>query len=206
MRSENFEPLRSDCFYHIYNRGNNKERLFYEQRNYVYFLRLWAHYIQPVAHTYAYALLGNHFHFLVKMKSLLAAPTPDRMQQPARCTLSQPFSNFFNAYAKSINKAYGRTGSLFQERFRRKYIAQGPPLRDLVLYIHNNPQIHGFTSDFKTWRHSSYHGLLGSAPTQLMREEVLQWFGGRTGFISFHEAYPGVRFEKKNFLELESDD
>ena len=61
-------PLHYGQYYHIYNRGNNRETLFVEDRNYRHFLRLYAKHITPVADTYAYCLLGNHFHFLVCIK------------------------------------------------------------------------------------------------------------------------------------------
>jgi hypothetical protein len=62
------EPLQHDHFYHIYNQGINGEPLFREERNYQYFLKLWARYIEPIAETYAYCLLSNHFHFLIRIK------------------------------------------------------------------------------------------------------------------------------------------
>jgi len=61
-------PLDPDVFYHIYNRGNNRENIFMEERNYTYFLRLYAKHVAPVADTYAYCLLRNHFHVLVRIK------------------------------------------------------------------------------------------------------------------------------------------
>jgi putative transposase len=60
--------LQYGVAYHIYNRGNNRENVFVEERNYRHFLQLYAKYIEPVAWTYAYCLLRNHFHFLVKIK------------------------------------------------------------------------------------------------------------------------------------------
>ena len=57
-------------YYHIYNRGNNREDIFIQERNYRYFLRLYAKHIEPMADTYAYCLLRNHFHFLVRIKDL----------------------------------------------------------------------------------------------------------------------------------------
>jgi len=60
------EPLEYGRFYHIYNRGNNGENLFVQQRNFPYFLQLYAKHIQPVAETYAYCLLSNHFHFAIR--------------------------------------------------------------------------------------------------------------------------------------------
>ena len=55
-------PLQLGKYYHIYNRGNNREDLFIDERNYHYFMRLYTKYIQPIADTYAYCLLCNHFH------------------------------------------------------------------------------------------------------------------------------------------------
>ena len=55
-------------FYHIYNRGINGCNLFRENENYEYFLHLYDKYISPVADTYAWVLMKNHFHLLVKIK------------------------------------------------------------------------------------------------------------------------------------------
>lgn len=66
------EPLLPGHYYHIYNRGNNGETLFREDRNYRYFLQLYAKHIAPVAETYAYCLMPNHFHFLVQVREMPA--------------------------------------------------------------------------------------------------------------------------------------
>ncbi|MBN1976347.1 MAG: hypothetical protein JW918_03000, partial [Anaerolineae bacterium] len=63
-----FVPLEHGQYYHIYNRGNNGENIFIEERNYSYFLGLYAKYIEPIADTFAYVLLRNHFHLLVRIK------------------------------------------------------------------------------------------------------------------------------------------
>ena len=62
-------PIVPGVIYHIYNRGNNEEDIFIEERNYNYFMKLYAKYIMPVAETYAYCLLRNHFHLMVRIKS-----------------------------------------------------------------------------------------------------------------------------------------
>ncbi len=59
-------PLEFGQYYHIYNRGNNRENLFVEEREYPYCLRLYGKYILPVAQTFAYCLLPNQFHFLIR--------------------------------------------------------------------------------------------------------------------------------------------
>ncbi len=55
-------PLEPGKYYHIYNRGNNRENIFKEDRNYAYFLKLYVFHVGPIADTYAYCLLRNHFH------------------------------------------------------------------------------------------------------------------------------------------------
>jgi len=62
------QVLESGCFYHIYNRGINSETIFKEERNYSFFLDKYDLYLSPVVNTFAYCLLGNHFHLLIQIK------------------------------------------------------------------------------------------------------------------------------------------
>jgi REP-associated tyrosine transposase len=71
-------PLEYDRFYHIYNRGINGCRLFFETGNYEYFLYLYNKYISPVAETFAWVLKRNHFHFLVRIKKEEEIPFMDQ--------------------------------------------------------------------------------------------------------------------------------
>src|SRR5262245_59442936 len=126
-------PLEYRHYYHIYNRGVNRQNIFFEEQNYHYFLKLYVKYIVPVADTYAYCLMRNHFHFLVRMKTVeeqmkdQISPVPETAEVSETSAVlaktsavSVPlkpnlqFSHFFNSYAKAINKTYQRTGSLFQ--------------------------------------------------------------------------------------------
>jgi REP element-mobilizing transposase RayT len=72
-------PLEPGCYYHIYNRGNNGEDLFREQRNYAYFFKLYAHLVSPVADTFVYCLMRNHFHLLIRIKD--DVPDKARLRQ-----------------------------------------------------------------------------------------------------------------------------
>jgi putative transposase len=169
------EPLQPGCMYHIFNRTNNKEDLFKAPENYLLFLKLCKKYIVPVADIHCYCLLPNHFHLLLHTK-----------KDTASKIITQAFSNCFNAYTKSINKAYNRTGSLFQERFGRKYIDDESYYTSVIFYIHSNPQKHRLMKDFTVYPYSSYKSLLSDKPTMLMREQVISWFGNREQFEKFH--------------------
>jgi len=178
------KPLEYGETYHIYNRGIDRGTLFFEDRNYRHFLRLYAQHVTPIADTFAYCLLPNHFHFLVRIKE-----QGDLSGLPNLTGLvpSKRFSNLFNAYTKAVNKAYGRSGSLFQRPFGRSRVADDAYFARLVVYIHHNPQKHGLIDDYRHWVYSSYGALAGSRATQLQRDEVLGWFGGRDSMLRIHE-------------------
>ena len=185
----NPEPLQYGAVYHIYNRGNNGENIFREVRNYQYFLDLYAKHVAPFVDTYAYALLRNHFHFAIRVKEKEEIRNLTGLQDLSGLTArlpSQKFANFFNAYAKSINKSYGRSGALFERPFGRKLVTSEAYLFHLIKYVHFNPQKHGFVADFREWQHSSYQTLISSSPTKLAREKVLQLFSGLEAFEKEH--------------------
>ena len=167
-------PLQPNQTYHIYNRGNNRENLFREKRNYHHFLKLYTRYIAPITATYAYCLMPNHFHLLIKIKSHASNP-------------SQSFSNLFNAYTKAINHAYGRTGSLFETPFHRIPVTDTPYFWNLIRYIHQNPQHHRFVDDFRDWPYSSYKALITpDQPTKIAKDALIDWFGDRQSIIHAH--------------------
>lgn len=194
------ELIQSDTYYHIYNRGINGETIFKKETNYSYFLFQYAKHIEPVADTYAYCLLNNHFHLLIKTKSesdiltniqeinKLKKWIPDsNTTKSSSFYISNQFAKLFNSYAQAINKTEGRTGSLFETPFRRIEVASDSYFSKLVYYIHNNPQKHGFVLDFRKYLHSSYNSHLTSFQTKLKREELLQWFGSIEQYKKFHK-------------------
>jgi len=192
-------PLQYGQYYHIYNRGNNRADIFYEERNYGYFLKLYAKYVEPVADTYAYCLLRNHFHLLVRVKTVEEQETL-RVSETLRVleafkpkSPSQQFGNLFNAYAKAINKAYQRSGSLFENPFGRIPVTSDAYFVQLIAYIHQNPQKHGFVDDFRDWPYSSYQAMLSEKPTRLKRDEVLAWFNGMAAFQASHQGMMNER-------------
>ncbi|MEY4902318.1 MAG: hypothetical protein RLZZ292_133 [Bacteroidota bacterium] len=204
---KNTEALLPETFYHIYNRGINGEQIFKKEKNYAYFLQQYAKYIEPIATTYAYVLMGNHFHFLIKTKTETESranvkktqKTPfvvgDKPEKTIEFINSNQFAKCFNSYVQSINIQEKRTGSLFEDQFRRIPLEYNDYILYMFYYIHFNPQKHGFVTDFRTYSHSSYQSFLSNAPTRLPREEVFLWFGGKEGFIKYHEE--SHNFEEK---------
>jgi putative transposase len=167
-------PLYKDNLYHIYNRGNGKENIFCSLENYLYFLRQYEKYIAELADTFAFCLLPNHFHLLIRIN----CNNPD--------TVTEAFRKFFISYSMSFNKQEHRKGSLFQRGFKRKIIEDGKYFYSAVYYIHSNPVHHRITSDLTKYKFSSYSLLAGDKSTKLCRDEVIDWFGGRENFVNYH--------------------
>jgi len=188
---KNTAALAPDTYYHIFNRGINKEILFKEKRNYAYFLNKYLKFISPIAKTYAFCLLKNHFHFLICTRSedILKKFIPERKDYSSEQIISLQFSHLFNSYAQAINKRFSRTGGLFETPFRRIEVSEDYYLIQLIAYIHLNPLKHGFTKDYVNYLYSSYHLLLAGKSKILETNTVMNWFGGPQLFSSFHNNW-----------------
>lgn len=189
-------PLEYGHYYHIYNRGINRGNIFFEERNYHYFMKLYVKYAVPVADTYAYCLMRNHFHFLVRIKAMEELQTVEISDKTAEVSKTsavlkpnQQFGHLLNSYAKAINNAYQRTGSLFQSRFGRIRIDSDCYFMHLITYIHQNPQKHGFVNDFRTYPYSSYSAIRYHKESRVKTDEVLAWFGGLDSFNRCHQSW-----------------
>ncbi|WP_346864392.1 hypothetical protein [uncultured Draconibacterium sp.] len=204
-------------FYHIYNRGINGCNLFQENENYDYFLYLYDKYISSVAETYAWVLMRNHFHLLVRIKTVREIPfiTPEGLKNTSglvsnlsvsarpesvykRYKPVNQFSHLFNAYTKAVNKRYGRTGSLFEHPFRRKQVVSNHQLKYLVYYIHHNPIHHGFCEHYLDYPWSSYLTVVSPKETKLSRAEVIRWFDDKSNFEKFHSQQEIRKFDELN--------
>lgn len=167
-------------FYHLYNRGNASENIFYRDENYQYFLRQFEKYFCEWIDLYAYCLMPNHFHLFIGVKDFPDQTDPDKI-------LHEAFRKFFISYSQAINKQQERNGSLFQKRFKRILVEADEYFTQLIQYIHHNPIHHKFVTEYSAWKYSSYNAIISDHPTIIRRKEILEWFGGREEFIDFHE-------------------
>ncbi len=138
--------LIPETTYHVYNRANGNEQLFVKEENFSYFLEKYKQYISPIADTFCYCLMPNHFHFLIRIKTENELAKYFKIDgsnltgfENLSGLLAKKFSDFFNAYSKAINKQQNRKGSLFMRPFKRKRITDEKYILKLVHYIHYNP-------------------------------------------------------------------
>lgn len=195
---KNQQVLEKDKFYHVYNRGNNSDLLFYNEKNYEFFLRRFDLYLSDFVETYVFCLLPNHFHLLIRIKEYELVK-----ENGKKMNVSQAFHRLFTSYSKAINKQENRHGSLFENPFKRKEVTDKTYLTNLVFYIHANPQLHGFTKNFKTYFWSSFMRIINDKTSKLQKQEVIDWFDDKNNYLFFHEQK--LEFSILSKLILEED-
>jgi REP element-mobilizing transposase RayT len=189
------EWLQPEKTYHVFNRGIAKAALFKNDNNYIYFLKKYHYYISPVADTLAFCLLNNHFHFLIRIKSVKEIRqnlhSRKHQAQSIEAINSRQFANFFNGYAQAYNKMFQRNGGLFEEPFRRKEYFYDDDIKYLIAYIHLNPLKHRFTKNYQEYPYSSYNHLINlgrviTLPT-LDAETTISYYTNLEKFIEYHQ-------------------
>lgn len=189
MNARDYKLFRAGEYYHIYNRGDNKEQIFLDDQDYLNFLkrlklalgiadiRTELRIIPLPANSFdilAYCLMPNHFHFLIKQNTNLA--------------IGELISKVCTSYVKYFNKRYERVGNLFQDIFKAKHIDSDEYITYLSAYIHNNP------SDPFNYAYSSLLNYLTATNDVLCNKDfILKYFNSDT------IAY-------KNFVESCSDE
>lgn len=164
-------------FYHIYNRGAGRLSIVREQRNYVYLLQLMKQVSSECEHTIiAYCLLPNHYHWLVR--------------QDGDTPISLLPKRVFGSYSQAFNKAYQRSGTLFEGTFRATVVGTKAYLRHLCRYIHTNPVKHGLVSAPELWLYSNYLEWIGQRDGTLVdRQFICTYFETPMLYQSFVAEY-----------------
>lgn len=174
--------------YHIFNQGNNRQRIFFKNDNYIYFLRKMRTHIAPYADIICYCLMPNHFHILIRPNSSasMSSKIVDVLKSSNHSStnknvvykenLNHALGVMLGSYTRGINKQENRSGSLFRGKTKAKNGWVDQPLVagqsgfgigdgyevTCFNYIHNNPVTAGLVEKATDWKYSSasdYAGL-----------------------------------------------
>ena len=199
------EKLQPNCSYHIFNHANGFENIFIEDENYRFFLEKYQQYILPIAETYAYCLLPNHFHLVVRIRrrevleevfrnfkstNFSKFPNLEKVEVTDNMIeyyISKQFANLFSCYTQSFNKVNKRRGSLFLKNFRREPIENKAYFLNAVIYTHRNPVHHAFCDRYTDWSYTSFCEIKERNSQMIEVEKLLRMFGDRDSFIDLHE-------------------
>lgn len=176
--------------YHIYNQGNNRQTIFFERDNYLFFLKKIKEFVCPYTDVIAWCLMPNHFHFMVEVRDLSQTIKPTH-----GVTLSHPVSEkqrsindsiaiMLRSYTRAINKQRNRSGNLFREATKAECISKSEGITPSFYntqystiinthnpeieypqvcfdYIHQNPLRAGLVKRAEDWEFSSYLDYCG---------------------------------------------
>jgi len=142
--------FQRENIYHIYYRGNNKERIFFERRNYIYFLEKINDHICNASELFGYCLMPNHFHLLVYID-----------KESDAINLNKEIATLLRSYTRAINEQENRTGSLFQQKTKSKNVTHYGFY--CLNYIHQNPFNSGLLSKLEDWEFSSFNEYIGNS-------------------------------------------
>lgn len=158
--------------YHIYNRGNNKQPIFFSDANYIYFLRKVRKHIIPVCYILSYCLMPNHFHFLIYTDERTL--TPLKKGGKNKTALSEGFRNLLSSYTQAINVQNKSTGSLFQQNTKAKCLSDGDHAYAGICfhYIHQNPLKAGLVKKMEDWEYSSFNDFAGLRSGTLCNKQL----------------------------------
>lgn len=156
--------------YHIYNRGNNKRRIFFSEKNYYYFMKKMKEYLTPVCSVLSWCLMPNHFHLLIHVNEESVALTNHPM--PIQ-RLSAALGKMLSSYTQAINKQERLVGNLFQQGTKKRCTLVWEDIPDeatgittyaknVFHYIHRNPLESNLVRAVDDWPFSSFHEYMYS--------------------------------------------
>ncbi len=193
------DEFETGSIYHVYNKVVSDVTLFNNDEDYTSFLERYARYFSPYFETFAYCLIPNHFHFLVRVKDNLDSFIANENTNAAKKYLNGEESlNFFlehqlsrmlSGVAIKYNNLNNRVGPLFKQGTKRVALTTESRIIYQLCYIHHNPIHHKLTSDYKDWKFSSYHAYTGERPTQISKGPMLDLIGGIDVFHALHKDY-----------------
>lgn len=195
-------------YYHIYNRGVDKRKIFQDEKDYAVFLRFLKEYLLPPDHPdlvalheintrrfpincsddidlLAYCLMPNHFHLFVRQK------TPEGLKSFMKALATN--------YVMYFNHKYKREGPLFQGRYKGVLVENDSYLLHITRYIHSNPkELLTRARPLQEYQYSSYGNYLGLKRSDWVKpDEILELFG---------EQKKEMGSSYKEFIEEKNED
>jgi len=176
-------------YYHLYNRGVNRKKIFFEDRNYQFFLFNVERYIFPLADLIAYCLMPNHYHLLIYIRETSEVTSEVQPTSEVTSEVSRAMMRLSVSYTKTINLRYNRVGPLFQGAFQAKYVESDLYLSHLIGYIHLNPVTSELVEDPEDWFYSSFRDYLDLDPQEIIHRNSFENLGGNLGGPTYLGGY-----------------
>lgn len=170
------------AIFHVISRGNFRQNIFLNAADWEHFLKALGDLkrAQPFK-LYAYCLMSNHIHLLI---------------EPGAASISRIMSPLLSGHAQYLNARLGRTGHVFQGRFKAPLCRKDAYLQHLVRYIHMNPVAAGAADEPAAWPYSGHREYLGMAGFGLIDQELI--------LSMFHDDLAKARAAYARFVDSAS--
>ncbi|MDB5282378.1 MAG: hypothetical protein JWO06_1453 [Bacteroidota bacterium] len=149
--------------YHVFNRGNQRQEIFFTTANYLFFLHKMRKEVLPKAEILAYCLMPNHFHFLI-----FAKPEADGIS-----SLNRKIGTLQSSYTRAIQKQEKFTGSLFQQKAKAVPVKTNQQMHNCFHYIHQNPIKANLVAKMEDWEFSSFREYWKPDKNNLCNQSLL---------------------------------
>ncbi len=165
--------FKADTYHHLYNRGANKQSIFFDLKDYDFFKRRLLKYkLKHEVEVLCFCLMPNHFHLFVR-------------QTTKEKSLGNFISDLTNSYTKSINKKYKRSGVLFEGKTKNKIVYDENAFPLLIKYILLNPVRANLCENFFDYEYSSVKEPLGTSSEKITDKVILSYFSNTEEFENY---------------------
>ncbi|MFC2160245.1 transposase [Acidobacteriota bacterium] len=147
------------AIYHVYARGNNKQKIFGDDSDYFTYLnRLTRYQKRYDFFLYSFVLMPNHVHFIIETKEIPLSKIMQGLQQ---------------SYTIYFHKKYETLGHLFQGRYQAILCDREDYLLALVRYLHLNPIRSGLVESLEEYYWSSHQVFIGKSIFPIIKKELI---------------------------------
>lgn len=190
--------------YHVYNRGNNHQPVFFNDDNYLHFINKIRKEWKPLCEILAWCLMPNHFHFMICATEASCKEIPAYGGKPMQI-LTRKIGLSLSNYSQYINRQNGTSGSLFQQKTKAKCISlkeqsgknfltsslinTSSYLTACMHYIHQNPIKAGLVKKMEDWKYSSFADYAGFRKGTLCNKELMLQLSGYDDKTFYRDSY-----------------
>lgn len=152
-----------NAFYHVFNRGINKQPIFPSETDYHFFLDKLRNLKKKYDHSiYAFCLMPNHFHISIQTRK-----TP----------ISKIMASLATSYSMYFNRTYNHFGPVFQNRFKSILVENDSYFMQLSRYIYLNPVKAKLIKNPALYPFSSIREALGKEPLYFLDQDIVRIIG-----------------------------